>query len=840
MDENILGNVAVSSGVTSTGLLVLQDGVLRVSNGGWAKEIGLADGGKVFVSSGGILYVCTVSSGGTATILAGGYARDTTVESGGLYVVSSGGSTIKSIVKSGGSQVVYAEVKINSAFVENGGELHIHSGALARKSVVSQGGIIHQWNGGFSDEIQTYGTLEVDAGAVADSATVFDGGRVDIQSLGYAYRAVISSGGVMEVSSGGIVNSVTVYDGGAATIAAGGSGYNAKISGGIVTLAGETVPGGANGGYMSKATVNSGGKLEILSGGTATEVLENGGYVEISDGATVTFASNTISGLELADSATVHSGTTATDTTVNAGGRLEIFSGGTANGVTVNPGGMAEVSSGVISGAVVKADGSLLIYDGTSITGHMTFEDGAIVIPFVGSILDFDLTQTEAGAEALVNDLSILMGTPSYTLTVSDAQAYGTYSLADGAAKFDRTITVQNTSGETLGTLGIGTMFNVGETAYLLNLNDSSLTFATGSLKIENPVGTKDLVSWDPTIGGGYVVEYSTDGFQHCLRVAADTNAEDLLELPAGTWQWRVRSAAFEEWSPGNGIVVSDTPETPKVVQSDADANGDVFFATPNGTWGSICFAQHVGSVNDWTGTNELVSTNGKGRIQNLFFGSADPNVLCLSDGENGDALFVDDVFTDLPEGIEKHMSRLFKIHEIRAGFGNDVVDMTSQRFEYTGDGLTIRGGDGDDTIWANKGDNFLFGDAGNDRIVGASGNDVIAGGIGIDRMHGGGGDDVFTFCGNWGTDTVEQLAGGSVTLWFLSGSEANWNESTLTYKDGVNSVKVSGVTADKISLKFGDDGSDQFAALSGMGAFMDATSERIFEEAGKGMLASM
>ncbi len=50
MDENILGNVAVSSGVTSTGLLVLQDGVLRVSNGGWAKEIVLADGGEVFVS----------------------------------------------------------------------------------------------------------------------------------------------------------------------------------------------------------------------------------------------------------------------------------------------------------------------------------------------------------------------------------------------------------------------------------------------------------------------------------------------------------------------------------------------------------------------------------------------------------------------------------------------------------------------------------------------------------------------------------------------------------------------------------------------------------------------
>ena len=844
------GTVDISSGVTSTGLLVLQDGILQVLNKGWAVRTEIGDGGKAVVSSGGTMLICTVSAGGTATVLKDGYAQTVTVESGGLYLVSSSGKAFKSFIQSGGTQVVFYDVRAISASVMDGGILHVSNLGCADVPTVSAGGIVHIWSGGLATKAQTYGRIEVHSGGMTNSAAVLDSGKVEIQSSGYAYQTAVSSGGTLETLSGGSVNYTSVYNGGKVEVSAGASCYNTMLSGGTLTLESEKLPGNQPGeteqepipgGYANNTTVNSGGTLIVSSGATAESITENGGYVKVLDGANVAFVKNTVSRLALSDaSATIHSGTTATDTTVNAGGKLEVFSGGTANGVTVNPGGMAEVSSGVISGAVVKADGSLLIYDGTSITGHMTFEDGAIVIPFVGSILDFDLTQTEAGAEALVNDLSILMGTPSYTLTVSDAQAYGTYALADGAAKFDRTITVQNTSGETLGTLGIGTMFNVGETAYLLNLNDSSLTFATGSLRIENPVGTKDLVSWDPTIGGGYVVEYSTDGFQHCLRVAADTNAEDLLELPDGTWQWRVRSAAFEEWSPGNEIVVSDTPETPKVVQSDADANGDVFFATPNGTWGSICFAQHVGSVNDWTGTNELVSTNGKGRIQNLFFGSADPNVLCLSDGENGDALFVDDVFTDLPEGIEGHMSRLYKIQEIRAGAGDDIVDMTSQRFEYTGDGLTIRGGDGDDTIWANKGDNFLFGDAGNDRIVGASGNDVIAGGIGNDRMHGGGGNDVFTFCENWGVDNVEQLTGGSLTLWFASGSEANWDPETLTYMDGDNSVKVSGITADKITLKFGDDGSDQFATLSGMGAFFDATSERIFEESGRGILVSV
>jgi hypothetical protein len=57
---------------------------------------------------------------------------------------------------------------------------------------------------------------------------------------------------------------------------------------------------------------------------------------------------------------------------------------------------------------------------------------------------------------------------------------------------------------------------------------------------------------------------------------------------------------------------------------------------------------------------------------------------------------------------------------------------------------------------------------------------------------------------------------------------------------DGDNSVKVSGVTADKITRRFGDDGFDQFAMLSGMGAFFDATTECLFEESGNGILASL
>jgi len=247
--------------------------------------------------------------------------------------------------------------------------------------------------------------------------------------------------------------------------------------------------------------------------------------------------------------------------------------------------------------------------------------------------------------------------------------------------------------------------------------------------------------------------------------------------------------------------------------------------------------AMHTGT-GDWTGTREMMPLSGKNVIADIFAGSDDATTLLLTDDTNGDALFVDDIFTVFPNNLVQ--ARIARINEIRAGAGDDIVDLTSQRFEYVGDGMTVRGGLGDDVIWANSGDNWLFGDDGDDRIVGAGGNDVIVGGIGDDTLHGGGGEDVFVFGGEWGRDTVEQLPGGKVTLWFQNGSESNWDSDKLTYKDGVNFVRVIGVDNQDVTLKFGDDGGEgagvKYGELAAAGAFADCTSEKIFED--KALLA--
>ena len=331
-------------------------------------------------------------------------------------------------------------------------------------------------------------------------------------------------------------------------------------------------------------------------------------------------------------------------------------------------------------------------------------------------------------------------------------------------------------------------------------------------------------LSWAKTSDdASCIVEISLNAFQQVLQLKTSAPQIDFLNLSEKNYQWIVKFDGEKQAVSGN-IASQKRDDTPQKIVAVADGNMDVFFANANGVWENGYAAQHQGS-GSWQGTRESIVLSGKNKIADVFTGSSDANVLVLTDDANGDALFIDDIYTQFGSDA----SRLAQINEIRAGAGNDIVDLTSQQFAYIGSGATIYGGAGDDVIWANSGNNTLFGDAGNDRLVGANGNDIIIGGAGNDSMHGGGGNDTFCFGANFGNDTVEQLSGGSVTLYFETGSDANWNQDTLTYTDGANSVKVSGVT--DVTLVFGGTSPVE-------GVFLDAASEKIFEDKNKGMIA--
>ncbi len=275
-------------------------------------------------------------------------------------------------------------------------------------------------------------------------------------------------------------------------------------------------------------------------------------------------------------------------------------------------------------------------------------------------------------------------------------------------------------------------------------------------------------------------------------------------------------------------------PDSPQKIETATDGMQEIIFATKYEIWASNYVALHTGNTEGWSGTGEKVYLKGKNKIADTFYCSEDGNLLLLTDNSNGDALFVDDIYTASPGNIQE--ARLSNIQEIRAGSGNDVVDMTSSRFEYTGDGLTIRGGDGDDVIWSNKGENKLFGDAGNDSLTGASGNDIIVGGAGNDRLHGGGGSDIFAFGGNWGYDTIDQLDDGEVTLWFEDGItiddfDINQTEEGTILTSDRGTILVNNMTLTEENLRFGSSGfGDEYAELSALGAFSDISSEKVFE----------
>ena len=350
----------------------------------------------------------------------------------------------------------------------------------------------------------------------------------------------------------------------------------------------------------------------------------------------------------------------------------------------------------------------------------------------------------------------------------------------------------------------------------------STITAASETLGIASGLSWNAAGNQD-----SFTVVLSNADSSETLNVTAANNALDIYGLNSGTYQWQALSG--ENVLANSVITNENSVSLSQIFRSDFDGNTDLFFAPVQSVWSGAYVAEHQGD-GSWAGLREKISLAGKNRFGSIFEGSGDANILVLTDDANGDALFVDDIFTEFPDTATAQ-ARMKQINVIRAGAGDDIVDMTSESISYFGNNITIYGGAGNDTLWANSNSSKLSGGSGNDRLIGGSGDDILSGGSGNDRMHGGGGDDIFIFDGGFGKDIVEQLADGQVTLWFTDGEERYWDGDTLTYSDGTNSVEVKNVSLENITLKFGVD--DLPAACC-----FDDDAEKIFENKNKGMLA--
>lgn len=480
-------------------------------------------------------------------------------------------------------------------------------------------------------------------------------------------------------------------------------------------------------------------------------------------------------------------------------------------------------------------------------------------------ILDGQSLGVQTGSEIALDLSTLTAGTHSYTVNVYDAagnlatSAEQSFDFTPGPgpepgptepANFLYSSQVRMDNGETVSVYATysdaaaALEYRIGDSGEWLTYDattgvnvSSSTTVYFREQGITDPVETAvdvtvvpadvelnaEVILLAPTTDTTYEVIYNfADGGSKAVELSG--NSVEHYALPEDTKITIVEKDASGEVV--NTIVeetpaASTTAEIPDKVVAVDDGHDNLFFAMPVGKWTGNR-AQHQGD-GVWGGTLEVVSLTGKNRFSTVFTGSDDATTLFLTDDANGDAFFLDDIYT--ANGSD---ARIRKMSEIQAGAGDDIVDLTSVRYayeEHASKQLVIRGGDGNDILWGNAGHNIMFGDDGNDKIYGGSDNDVLIGGTGNDTMLGGGGDDIFCYGSSfdWGSDTITQLAGGTVTL-YLDGIDRNdcsISGSTLTWNDGTHtgSITLNGVSWD--SVKF-------YCAANGDG---DLTKQSDYEE---------
>ena len=635
----------------------------------------------------------------------------------------------------------------------------------------------------------------------ADATTV-TGGTFTANSASYGGGAICRCYGVLTVTGSEFVGNSAGNDGGAISF---WDSWDTTTSVTDAKFTGNTAP---YGGAISHSWASS---PVAITGSTFTA---NGGETTLQGGAiwndaystgVVTVSGCTFDGNTAAEGGAAYNAgnmklenvvlATASDTVVNAGSLA--FVGANTLGASV-------VNSGKITLSVAAAETPLL-NDLGKITG-----DGSVLLKLSADAL--------AAGTAFAAAAGTFSG--SLDLKVGDVASGDAFTLADGALKNDLAF--------------VGTSL-----LRLAKSESGALSVKTETLADLVPEASADgsILAWTNSAGApdGYWVEIAAGNtFDNAIRIATNGSAFDVVSAD-GTFSARTALA--------DGDFTADSAEwtadasAPKQVVSNGNGRADVFFVSvPDGdVWTAKYHAKN-------TVTGETAAITGKNRIHDTFTGSeSDANILYLTDAANGDALFMDDVYSEFGDA-----ARLNLIREVRAGAGDDVVDMTGEHYTAELAGMTARGGSGNDVIWGAEGGNSLFGDDGSDLVSGGTGDDVIAGGAGDDVLKGGGGSDIFTFGENWGADVVSQAEGGKVALWFAEDESkitASELDNNAVFTNGTDTVTVAGFALADIAVHYGDDGSDQFKALAAAGAFLGSTAGSVFESQemrANGILASL
>ena len=443
-----LGFICVSgAGGETNNTVISKGGVASSWNGGTLSNTTVEGEGSLFAATYGTASNTTVKNG--ARVLGFRYvgANDQTLER--LYNHEVQCEFSSAVVSSGWSAYVGNEGHVTAITAKKGGKLYVcgsadatvveslgfmlvsGSGGETNNTLISKGGVASSWNGGTlsNTTVEGEGSLFAATYGTASNTTVKNGARV----LGFRY--VGANDQTLE----------RLYD----------HEVQCEFSSAVVSSGWSAYVG--NEGHITAITVKGGGKLYVSGLADAT-VVESLGFMLVS-GTTGKANGTLISKGAVASS---WNNGILINTTVQGSGVLNIGTYGSAADTTI------------LSGGTLNIDNKHF--------GSMQIAAGAVVTAAKNSLIVFDLETRDVTNTALINDLSLIQGTPSYSITVDNTQADGTYKLAAGAAGFDKTISITNLSGGS-GNVNVGESITVGDLTCALNLNSGllSLTVSGGS-----------------------------------------------------------------------------------------------------------------------------------------------------------------------------------------------------------------------------------------------------------------------------------------------------------------------------------------------------------------------
>ena len=461
-DYVVSGSGAISAGVTveySQSMITSDGGVVsKTTLNAYNNRYGDSGGASAYMSvgMGGSAAETTVAQG-TMQVLNGGSASDTTLN--GQYAhmaVSTGGKSDDTTVKNGGKLYVLSGGSATGLNIEDTGYMEVD---VTSKTVLA--GTSHGKEIKVGDNVTSNVTIYYNRKMyVADEWTAYD---TTLNAYNNRYGDSGGASAYMDILTGGAAVRTNIKQG-EMVVSQAGSASGTVLNGEYAYM---TV---LSGGKSDDTTVKNGGKLYVSAGGSATGLnIEDTGYMEV-DVTSKTVLAGTSHGKEIkvGDNVTsnvtiyynrkmyVADGWTAYDTTLNAynnrygdsGGAsayMNILAGGSAVNTVVSQGTMTVYKDGVADSVTLKGSyANLVISSGGVLTGENTFKTNSVITVQSGAIVDFDISDRTTEDDVLYNDITMISGAPTYTITVNRSQDTGVYKLAANASGFNGTVTVTN------------------------------------------------------------------------------------------------------------------------------------------------------------------------------------------------------------------------------------------------------------------------------------------------------------------------------------------------------------------------------------------------------------